>query len=96
MKLDDLFAKNTPLEIDGKAVEGAFIKQAPLSELVKLQDISKAKTLDEKLSKAIAIIKVCLVDEKGNTVVKSDNQLSNAYIMEVVQEIIKVNTPTGK
>lgn len=96
MKLNDLFAQLKPLTINKEVVEGAFIKQAPLKELVKLQDIDKAKTIDEKLEKSLELVKICLVDKNGKPLITSKNELSNEYIMEVTTAIIEANSPEGK
>lgn len=96
MKLSDLFAKEEPLKLNGEIVEGVFIREAPISELVKLQSIIKEKDIAKKLEMANALLEICVVDENGEYPFK-DKKISFAYVMDIVTSVMEVNIPkSGK
>lgn len=92
----DLLVKNIPLKIGDEVVEGIYIKEAPLSELAKLQNLVKEKDLGKKLDMALSLIEICVVDKDGKCPFTTENKLSNNYILEVVNQVVEVNIPQGK
>lgn len=96
MNINDLFAKKTPLKLGEEIVEGIFIQEAPLSELAKLQAITKEKDIIKKLEMATSLVELCVVDANNEYPFK-EKPLSNQFIMDIVTAVMEVNLPsTGK
>lgn len=93
MKLNNLLLKTHPLVINGETVEDTFIKESSVSQLFKLSSIGKEKNKQKQLEMAMDLVKVSLVNSENEFVLSDKDELSSEYVMEICNEVMKVNTP---
>ena len=93
MKLNNLLLKKHPLFINGEEVENTFIKESSVSQLFKLSSIGKEKDKEKQLEMAMALVKVSLVNSENELVLTDKDELSQEYVMQLCNEVMKVNTP---